>query len=157
MKKLVYFVTLILLLLVVGVFWGTWFTLTRSLEDFSISEFIHIGKVIISNVAWPMRILMPLCILCLILSAIYYRPKKSQGFYLLVISLLLMIVTLLITLIVLVPIDNQIKTWLADNPPMQWQSIRLRWESYHQARTITSVASFGFYALSLLSSLSIER
>ena len=40
--------------LVMGVFWGTWFTLSRSLHDFAAPEFLHIGKTIIANVAWPM-------------------------------------------------------------------------------------------------------
>ena len=150
MKKLLIFATLMFLLLVTGVFWGTWFTLTRSIQDFSISEFIHIGKVIIANVAWPMRIIMPSSILFLLLTTIFYQQKKSMGLYLSLFSLLLLIVTLLITLIVLVPIDNQIKTWTAQNPPADWESIRDRWQFYHAARTITSITSFGFFAYSLL-------
>jgi len=150
MKKLLVFATLMLLLLVTGVFWGTWFTLTRSIDEFSISEFIHIGKVIIANVAWPMRIIMPSSILLLLLITISYYNTKTIGFYLSLGSLVLMVVTLLITLIVLVPIDNQIKTWIADNPPVDWESIRNRWQFYHAARTITSIASFGFFAFSLL-------
>src|SRR5215831_16492836 len=45
------FFALMLSALVMGVFWGTWFTLTRSIHDFSAEEFIHIGKTIIANVA----------------------------------------------------------------------------------------------------------
>jgi hypothetical protein len=62
-SKLTNFAAIFLLALVAGVFWGTWFTLTRSIDTFSAAEFIHIGKTIIANVAWPMRILMPACIL----------------------------------------------------------------------------------------------
>ena len=51
--RAVEFAALILSALVMGVFWGTWFTLTRSLDNFSAAEFIHIGKTIISNVAIP--------------------------------------------------------------------------------------------------------
>ena len=57
------FISLMLAVLVMGVFWGTWFTLTRSIHDFSAAEFIHIGKTIIANVAIPMRILMPATLL----------------------------------------------------------------------------------------------
>ena len=74
--KLIPFIALFLLLLVTGVFWGTWFTLTRSIEDFSAAEFIHIGKVIIGNVALPMSIIMPSCILVMILSSWFYQQKK---------------------------------------------------------------------------------
>ena len=150
MKKLLVFATLMLVLLVTGVFWGTWITLTRSIDEFSLSEFIHIGKVIIANVAWPMRIIMPSTTLLLLLTTISYYNTKTIGFYLSLGSLVLMVATLLITLIVLVPIDNQIKTWIADNPPVDWESIRNRWQFYHAARTITSIASFGCFAFSLL-------
>src|SRR6188474_1247793 len=141
MKKLLVFATLMLVLLVTGVFWGTWITLTRSIDEFSLSEFIHIGKVIIANVAWPMRIIMPSSILLLLLTTISYYNTKTIGFYLSLGSLVLMVATLLITLIVLVPIDNQIKTWIADNPPVDWEFLRNRWQFYHATRTITSIAS----------------
>jgi len=44
--KIIIFCSLFLLMLITGVFWGTWFTLTRSIESFPAEEFIHIGKVI---------------------------------------------------------------------------------------------------------------
>ena len=55
--------SLVLVMLVTGVFWGTWFTLTRSLDAFSAKNFLCIGKTIISNVAVPMSIIMPLTIM----------------------------------------------------------------------------------------------
>src|SRR6266566_1763960 len=64
--KVIEFTTLILAALVMGVFWGTWFTLTRSIPDFSATEFIHIGKTIIANVAVPMAILMPVTLLMML-------------------------------------------------------------------------------------------
>ena len=107
----------ILLMLITGVFWGTWFTLTRSIEDFSSAEFLHIGKVIIADVANPMKILMPAGILLLGWTTWMEYRKKSSSFYLLLASFLLLVVSLLITLIVEVPIDNQIKTWTAMTLP----------------------------------------
>src|SRR4051794_20714651 len=102
-----YLISIFLLMLVTGVFWGTWFTLTRSIESFSDTEFIHIGKVIIDNVAIPMSIIMPSCILCMFLSLWFYPHKNSYRFYFIVLAFILIVVTLLITLLVLVPIDNQ--------------------------------------------------
>jgi hypothetical protein len=52
-----YFISLFLLMMVTGIFWGTWFSLSRSREVFSAAEFIHIGKTIIHNLAMPMRII----------------------------------------------------------------------------------------------------
>jgi len=150
--KIIHFISLFLLLLVTGVFWGTWFTLTRSLDEFSADEFIHIGKVIIANVAVPMSIIMPLCILFVILSLLYYPEKRSTGFFLNILALVLIIIALLITLLILVPIDNQIKQWTTLTLPSNWESIRSRWGSYHAFRTFSSLASFGCFALSILNS-----
>ena len=147
--KPVYFVALFLLTLVTGVFWGTWFTLTRSLEAFSPAEFIHIGQTIIGNVAVPMRVIMPSCIVFMAVSAWLY-PLKSTGFYLNVIANVLIIATLLITLLVLVPIDNQIKAWTVATMPPDWTSMREQWQFFHTLRTLTSLAAFGCLALSIV-------
>lgn len=139
-------ISFILIMLVTGVFWGTWFTLTRSISDFSSAEFIHIGKVIIANVAIPMRILMPACLLFLGLSTWLEYRRKSRAFYLLLASLTLMVVTLLITILVEVPIDNQIKTWTASTVPNNWEAIRAKWAWYHGLRTLTSITSFATFS-----------
>ncbi len=148
--KVTNFVALFLLALVTGVFWGTWFTLTRSIETFSPAEFIHIGKTIIANVAWPMRILVPACILFMVLAAGLYPEKKSPGFFLNVAACLLIIVALLITLLVEVPIDNQIKTWTAETTPSDWEAVRERWQYFHTARTFVSLASLGSLAIAII-------
>ena len=103
------FAALFLLALVTGVFWGTWFTLSRSITTFAAAEFIHIGQTIIANVAWPLRFLMPACILTMIFSAWLLPEKNSVAFYLSTLACLAVIIALLITLIVEVPIDNQIR------------------------------------------------
>src|SRR4029453_2884867 len=122
--KVTTFAGLFLLALVTGVFWGTWFTLTRSIETFSAGEFLHIGQTIIRNVAWPMRILMPACILFMIVSAVLLTEKNSGAFYLSVVASLLIAIALLITLLVEVPIDNQIRTWAAEIVPPDWTTLR---------------------------------
>jgi len=144
-------ITFFLLMLITGVFWGTWFTLTRSLSEFPDTEFIHIGKVIIANVGVPMSILMPGGILLLAICVWLNLKKKLPGFYLGVLSLTLIVAVLLITLLVLVPIDNSIKTWTAVSVPQDFESIRAKWESYHAVRTFLSLASFAcFTAFSLM-------
>jgi uncharacterized membrane protein len=148
--KIVEFFALILSALVMGVFWGTWFTLTRSIHDFSAAEFIHIGKVIIDNVAMPMRIIMPLALLLLLLAAWRSRHVNSTSFYLYSAAFVLMLVTLIITVAVEVPIDNQIKTWTPDNMPADWASLRQRWDVFHTTRTFTSIASVAFFIWGLV-------
>lgn len=155
--KLTTFAALFLLSLVTGVLWGTWFTLTRSIETFSAGEFIHIGQTIIMNVAWPMRILMPACILFMITSASVITQKNSAGFYLGIVACLLIVVALLITLLVEVPIDNQIRTWTAETVPADWTTIRARWQVFHTARTCVSLASLASFILAVLFSKQQKR
>jgi hypothetical protein len=56
----------------------------------------------------------------------------------------LLVVALVITLSVNVPIDDAINRWTVDTLPSDWTSIRNRWEAYHAARTLISLAGFGF-------------
>ena len=146
--RMLYRISLILLMLVTGVFWGTWFTLTRSLTSFSAEEFLHIGKVIIANVAIPMRIIMPLCILCMILTMWFYPQKQYYRFYFNITALVLIIITLLITVLILVPLDNQIKFWTVSTVPSDFDQLRNRWEFFHAVRTFTSLASFVCFTFS---------
>jgi len=145
MRKSVDMGSLFFLMLITGVFWGTWFTLTRSIESFSADEFKHIGKVIIANVAIPMRILMPSGILLVLLSLWLTKEKGRPGFKLGVLALILLVATLLITLLVLVPIDNAIKEW--DVVPGDFNEIRSKWKNFHALRTFLSLASFLSYSI----------
>ena len=144
------FISLMLAVLVMGVFWGTWFTLTRSIHDFSAAEFIHIGKTIIANVAIPMRILMPATLLLMLITVLLSRQINKYSFYLYGISFLLMVITLIITVAVEVPIDNQIKTWTNTSVPGNWESIRQKWDMFHTLRTFTSIASVGFFVWGIM-------
>ncbi|MDQ2657856.1 MAG: DUF1772 domain-containing protein [Bacteroidota bacterium] len=134
-------ITLVLVMLVTGVFWGTWFTLTRSLSEFPPDNFIRIGKTIIGNVAWPMRILMPATLLALILLCISSLRQRPPLYFFLT-ATVLMFATLLITVGVEVPIDNQIKTWTVETIPDNWPELRSTWDQFHALRTLTSVLSF---------------
>jgi hypothetical protein len=150
-RRIVLFLGILLTALVTGVFWGTWFTLTRSLEAFTPAEFLHIGKTIIANVAVPMRVLMPSTLLLLVAAVWLHPAKRSASFALLAASLALMLATLLITLLVEVPIDNEIRRWTVTTVPGDFEAKRLTWKSFHALRTLTSVASLGALLASVLS------
>ena len=147
-QSLIHCSALFLLMLITGVFWGTWFTLTRSIEGFSAEEFIHIGKVIIANVAVPMSIIMPAGIVLMLLSLWFYGDKKSAGFYTGLLSLVLIIIVLLVTLLVMVPIDNIIKQWTTATIPQNWNETRHTWNTFHAVRTFASLVSFALFSWS---------
>src|SRR6185436_12238890 len=102
--KITEFITVMLAVLVMGVFWGTWFTLTRSIHDFSAAEFIHLGKTIIANVAIPMRILMPLTLLMMLLASWQTRKQFKATNTLYNLSFIAMAIALVITVGIEVPI-----------------------------------------------------
>jgi uncharacterized membrane protein len=155
--KIIQFIALFLLTLVTGLFWGTRFSLSRTMETFSAGEFIHIGKTIIQNVADPMMIMMPLCILSMLISIWFYPEKKSMSFYLGGFAFALIIVTLYITVGIEVPMDNQIKQWTVATVPGNWLQIRMRWETFHAIRTFTSLISFAGFTASILFKDELQR
>jgi hypothetical protein len=95
-QKLAQFSTIVLFALVMGVFWGTWFALSRSIIAFRPQTFLDIGQTAIRNLAVPMRILMPLALLsALILLALL--PKRSAVFAFAAAGFVLMVCALVVT------------------------------------------------------------
>lgn len=149
-NRFLLFTTILLLMLVTGVFWGTWFTISRSIEGFDAGCFLAIGKTIIANVAWPMRILMPLTLLLMLWTCIVHPQKATINFTLYLMAFLLLVTVLLITLIVLVPLDNQFKVWTLDNIPNDWGMLRDKWEYFHTWRTFLSLGSFACFTAAVI-------
>jgi len=148
--NIIQFTGISLLMLVTGVFWGTWFSLSRSIERISAETFLENGRWFIKNLARPMQILMPLTILVMILGIFVYPDKRTSGFYLNLIAFVLFIATLLITLIVEVPIDRQIQGWTISTLPVNWMILRHKWQRYHTLRTFICIASFLLFAVSVV-------
>jgi uncharacterized membrane protein len=148
--KIAQFSTIILFALVMSVFWGTWFTLSRSIAAFRPQTFLDIGQTAIRNLAVPMSVLMPLSLAsALVLLAVL--PKRSAAFTLAGAGFLLMVCALVVTLTFEVPIDNQIKVWTVETLPADWQAMRDRWEFYHALRTFASIAALASVTASALS------
>ena len=138
------FVHLFLFALVVGVFWGTWFSLSRSIASISPPTFLKIGHTMIGNLGGPMSVLLPAAVLSAVPVLIAcYRGRRRSGFYLTLAGLALLIAALTITLSVNVPIDHVIDRWTMQTLPPDWTAIRDRWQAYHTLRTLTSLVGFG--------------
>ena len=138
--RLVY---LFLFALVVGVFWGTWFSLSRSIAAITPGTFLEVGHTMIANLAGPMSVLMPATLLSAlpVLVSLYRRDRRS--FSLMLVSAGLLVVALVITLTVNVPIDDAIDRWTVGTLPPDWWISRDRWQAYHTLRTFASLAGFG--------------
>lgn len=149
-NKILQVTTVTLLMLVTGVFWGTWFSLSRSIENFTPEAFLAIGKTIIGNVAWPMRFLMPGTLLLMILVCWLHPQKRSMNFVGFLKAFVLLLIVLLITLMVLVPLDNQFKVWTVETMPADWETLRDKWQFYHTIRTFLSIGAFVSFAWAMV-------
>jgi uncharacterized membrane protein len=148
--KTAQFITIMLFALVTGVFWGTWFSLSRSIAEISPELFLGIGKAIIKNLAVPMRILTPLALLSTLPVLSWMPQKRSGAFVFMSAGLLLMMGATLVTVFIEVPIDNQLKQWTITSLPANWQMLRDRWELYHTVRTFVSLAALASVVLGSL-------
>lgn len=133
------FVNIFLAALVVGVFWGPWLGLSRSIALFPPETFLAIGKTMIGNLAPVMPILMPAAILTTIPVLVLLYRRRSAALGPTLMAFTLFIAALLITLLVEVPIDNQIREWTPSSLPGNWQELRDRWATFHVIRTFASV------------------
>jgi uncharacterized membrane protein len=130
--------------LVAGVFWGTWFGLSRSIATITPSTFLEVGHTMIVNLGGPMSVLVPTTIVSvLVLVVVLYRRREKAAFTLAAVALGLLVVSTMTTLTVNVPIDEQIAGWTAGTLPANWESIRNRWEFYHGLRTALTLVGAG--------------
>jgi uncharacterized membrane protein len=141
-------ITIVLFALVMGVFWGTWFSLSRTMSQLSPETFLAVGHEMIRNLGGPMAVLLALSLLsALVTLALARQEGHAAAFRWVAAGFLLMVAALVITLAVEVPIDNRIQTWTAATLPADWRSIQSRWELWHTVRTFASIAALAAVAI----------
>jgi uncharacterized membrane protein len=133
------FISICLVALVTGVFFGPWLGLSRSIETFPPEVFLAIGHRMIANLAPIMPILMPAAMLSMVPVLFLSYPTQPATFYLTLAGLVMYVVALVITLAVEVPIDNRIRAWTISALPPDWHQLRDRWASFHVVRTWASI------------------
>ncbi|QNE17431.1 DUF1772 domain-containing protein [Kribbella qitaiheensis] len=68
----------------------------------------------------------------------------------LVVAAALLIVSVIMSVLLLVPINNQGKTWTPDNRPDDWKQQMKRWDRYHYVRVAVIVAAFAVLVAALV-------
>ena len=71
--------TTVLFALVMGVFWGTWFSLSRTMDQLSAETFLAVGHEMIRNLGGPMAVLLPLSLLSALVTLALLWPHRSDG------------------------------------------------------------------------------
>ena len=73
-----------------------------------------------------------------------------HGAGLVVIAAALLVVSVIMSLLLLVPINDQGKTWTAENLPADWKQQMARWDRFHYLRVAVIVAAFALLAAALV-------
>jgi len=144
------FISILLSALVTGVFWGTWLGLSRSMASLTPETFLSIGHAMIGNLGLIMAILMPAAILATLPVLFLLYRRRSRALYPTLVGFALVVIALVVTLIVEVPIDNQIEAWTVASLPTNWQQLRDLWELFHVIRTWVSVIGLALLILGAL-------
>jgi len=61
----------------------------------------------------------------------------------------LLALSVLMSVLLLVPINNRVRTWTPDNRPADWKQQVKRWDRLHQVRVAVIVAAFGLLGAAL--------
>ncbi|MDG4864332.1 DUF1772 domain-containing protein [Streptomyces sp. T-3] len=72
-----------------------------------------------------------------------------QGTGLVVTAAALLILSVLMSVLVLVPINNRVKTWTTGNRPADWKQQLNSWDRFHYVRIAVIVAAFACLAAAL--------
>lgn len=87
----------------------------------------------------------------LVLIAIWAAATWGDGGTgLLVTAAALLVVSILMSILLLVPINNQGKTWTAENRPADWKEQMSRWDRYHYVRVAVIIAAFAVLVTALV-------
>ncbi|WDF77176.1 DUF1772 domain-containing protein [Mucilaginibacter sp. KACC 22773] len=138
------------LFLVCGVFWGLYFSISRSYQVFTAGELAKIARTIVANLEVPMRNISLLCIVLMSLSISFYPDRSGWSFYGIIASMLFIITSLVITTAIEVPINNMVVTWTDDDKPADWEQLRGRWQYFNVVRTILALLSFALFAAAVV-------
>jgi uncharacterized membrane protein len=120
------------------------------MKTFAPEVFLAIVDRMNQNMAPVMTVLMPGTMLSIIPVLLLSYHARPMVFYLSAAALLLFLVALLVTVVVEVPIVQQIVTWTPSTLPENWRQLRDRWMRFHVIRVVAGVASLIFLVVAAI-------
>jgi hypothetical protein len=124
--------------LVLGVFWGPWLALTRSIKTLPPETFLVVVHRLDKNLGGVMGVLFPVTLLSMI-PVLALTATQPVTFVLEVTGFLLFVLALVVTAAVEVPIVKQIRGWTPSTMPADWEQLRDRWVSFHVLRVLPGI------------------
>lgn len=131
-------VSIVLAALVVGVFWGPWLALTRSIRTLAPDVFLVVVHRLDQNLGRNMTVLFPVTMLVVAADAAVSFAHPI-AFSLTVAAFALFLLTLVVTAAVEVPIVKTIRGWTPETMPPNWATLRDRWVSFHLLRVVPGI------------------
>ena len=111
------------------------------MRTFSPEVFLAVVDRMNRNMAPVMTVLMPATLLSIIPVLLLSYHERPMVFYLSATAFLLFVAALLVTVVVEVPIVQQIVTWTSSTLPADWWQLRDRWMKFHVIRVVAGIAS----------------
>ncbi|MCD7438584.1 DUF1772 domain-containing protein [Streptomyces lincolnensis] len=74
---------------------------------------------------------------------------RHSGTGLVVTAGALLILSVIMSILLLVPINNRVKTWTPENRPADWKQQITRWDRFHYVRVAVIIAAFACLAAAL--------
>lgn len=130
---------IVLSALVMGVFWGPWVGLTRSIASFEAPAFLAVGHRLHRNLGPLMTVLMPVALLSAVPTLLLSYGSRPVTFGLTAAGVALFVLALVVTVAVEVPIATRIRSWTLATLPADWGRQRDRWASVHVVRVAAGV------------------
>jgi len=129
---------IVLASLILGVFWGPWLALTRSMNSLPPAVFLTVTHRLDKNLGLGMTILYPVTLIAIAAMAVF-SFDSAAAFAVVLAGLGLFLLALVVTTVVEVPLVAQIRGWTETRMPGNWQSLRDRWVSFHLLRVIPGI------------------
>jgi hypothetical protein len=135
--KVLQLISIVLAALVTGVFWGPWVAFSRSMKTFGPDVFLAIVQRMKRNLEPVMTVLMPVALLSIVPVLVLTYGNRPETFYAALTGFGLFVVALAVTMLVEVPIVQEIASWTAETMPEHWHQRRDRWVSFHSIRILS--------------------
>jgi uncharacterized membrane protein len=124
--------------LILGVFWGPWLALTRSMHTLEPGVFLTITHRLDKNLGSNMTVLYPVTLVS-IAAMLVFSFSSPVAFWLTAAGLSMFVLALIVTTAIEVPIVTTIRDWTATTMPANWRALRDRWVSFHLLRVIPGI------------------
>ena len=129
--------------LMAGLLFGDWLGPAFARSAMSVSSFVEFQQIVHVNYLFTLPALSTIALATPILWLVMLRHRRdSAEFKILLAATVAIVIGFTITLVLNVPVNNQLETWNAAAPPANAREIWSAWERAHVIRTVFWVVGF---------------